>query len=212
MTVLTVKVANLSPGLTFTVAGTVAKCRSLESFTDIPLAGAGPLSATVPVEEAPPLTVVGLRLKAMRVGGVTVSVVVFVTDPLVAVMVTSSCSATVVVVTLNVASLCPGSTVTDFGTVTAELSLERETTRPFVPASPVRVTVPVVGILPSTSAGSTLTSTRVGGVIVRSADLETPSCVTVMVAVVLSSTMLVVMLNVADVVPAGTSTFAGHAS
>jgi hypothetical protein len=47
----------------------------LESVTLAPLAGAGPLKVTVPVDELPPTTLLGLRLTEDAVsGGVTVKV------------------------------------------------------------------------------------------------------------------------------------------
>ena len=59
--VLTVKVALVAPYATVTPAGTVAAAvLSLESEMTAPPLGAGPLSATVPVEGDPPFTLVGL--------------------------------------------------------------------------------------------------------------------------------------------------------
>jgi len=58
--VLTVNVALLAPAATVTLAGTVAvDVLLLVRVTAAPPAGAGPLSVTVPVEESPPVTVVG---------------------------------------------------------------------------------------------------------------------------------------------------------
>ena len=57
--VLTVKVALVAPPATVTLAGTVADAALLERYTVAPL-GAGPLRVTVPVEEDPPVTLVGL--------------------------------------------------------------------------------------------------------------------------------------------------------
>ena len=49
--------------VTVTLAGTVAAAvLLLESATTAPLAGAGPLSVTVPCDVLPPVTVVGFRL------------------------------------------------------------------------------------------------------------------------------------------------------
>jgi len=58
--VLTVNVALLAPAATVTLAGTLAAPLSLVSSTCAPPVGAGPLSITVPIEEDPPLTLVGL--------------------------------------------------------------------------------------------------------------------------------------------------------
>jgi hypothetical protein len=57
--VFTVKVALLAPAATVTLAGTVAEDALLERYTVAPLA-AGPLRVTVPVDEDPPVTLVGL--------------------------------------------------------------------------------------------------------------------------------------------------------
>jgi hypothetical protein len=57
--VLTVKVALVAPAGTATLEGTLAAPLLLESATCAPSAGAGPLNVTVPVEEFPPVTLVG---------------------------------------------------------------------------------------------------------------------------------------------------------
>ncbi len=58
--VLTVKDALVAPAATVTLEGTVAAVALLlESVTCAPPVGAGPLSVTVPVEEFPPVTLVG---------------------------------------------------------------------------------------------------------------------------------------------------------
>ncbi len=57
--VLTVKVALVAPAGTATLEGTLAAPLLLESPTCAPPAGAAPLSVTVPVEEFPPVTLVG---------------------------------------------------------------------------------------------------------------------------------------------------------
>jgi hypothetical protein len=57
--VFTGKVALVAPAGTVTLAGTLAAPLLLESVTCAPPAGAGPLSVTVPVEEFPPVTLVG---------------------------------------------------------------------------------------------------------------------------------------------------------
>src|SRR5256886_17607368 len=60
--VLTANVVLVAPAATVTLEGTVATDVSLlESATCAPPDGAGPLGVTVPVEQSPPVTVVGLR-------------------------------------------------------------------------------------------------------------------------------------------------------
>ena len=72
--VCTVKVALVAPAGTVTLDGTLATDGLLlESDTTTPPLGAGALSVTVPVEELPPVTLDGLRLREESVGGVTVS-------------------------------------------------------------------------------------------------------------------------------------------
>jgi hypothetical protein len=58
--VLTVNVALVAPAATVTLGGVLATVvLLLESATVAPPAGAAPLSVTVPVEEFPPVTLVG---------------------------------------------------------------------------------------------------------------------------------------------------------
>src|SRR5215210_2850257 len=66
----TVKVALVDPAGTVTLAGTVAAAvLLLESATDAPPAGAAEVSVTVPVDELPPVTPVGLRLSEESAAG-----------------------------------------------------------------------------------------------------------------------------------------------
>src|SRR5205807_2133721 len=68
--VRTVNVALVAPAATVTLEGTVATNVSLlESATCAPPDGAGPLSVTVPVEESPPVTVVGFSDREESVTG-----------------------------------------------------------------------------------------------------------------------------------------------
>ena len=81
--VLTGNVALVAPAGTATLEGTLAAPLLLESATCAPPAGAGPFSVTVPVEEFPPVTLVGFSVSegAGAEAGVTVSEAVLVTPP-----------------------------------------------------------------------------------------------------------------------------------
>jgi hypothetical protein len=77
--VVTVNVAVVAFAATVTLAGTcAAKVLLLDKVTTAPLAGAGPLSATVPVEDVPPITVLGLKVTVLTTGAVTVNNAVLV--------------------------------------------------------------------------------------------------------------------------------------
>jgi len=88
----------------------------LASVTTAPFVPAEPFSVTVPVEEVPPGTDVGLKLKELAAATVTVNVVLLVTLFAVAEIVTAVLLATGFVVTANVAVVAPAATVTLAGT------------------------------------------------------------------------------------------------
>ena len=83
--VLTVNVALVAPAAIVTLDGVLAAVvLLLESVTTAPLEGAAPLNVTVPVEEFPPVTLVGFSVSEDSVGagggaGVTVNEADFVT-------------------------------------------------------------------------------------------------------------------------------------
>ncbi len=123
MEVFTVKVALVAPAGTVTRAGTFAALLLLESSTCAPPAGAGPLSVTVPVEDDPPITLLGLSVSEETVGrggDATVRVIevvcvkvpdvpvmVAVTVPTVAALLAASVNALVVVAGLSRRSADP---------------------------------------------------------------------------------------------------------
>ena len=80
--VLTVNVAVVAPAATVTLAGTCAAAvLLLDNVTTAPPVGAALLRVTVPVDEDPPMTLVGFKVtedKVTVVGGVTVSIAVLV--------------------------------------------------------------------------------------------------------------------------------------
>jgi hypothetical protein len=65
---VTVNVALVAPAATVTLVGTLAAPLSLESTTCAPPLGADPLRVTVPIEEDPPVTLVGLSVTEESVG------------------------------------------------------------------------------------------------------------------------------------------------
>src|SRR5260370_10230766 len=68
--VLTVNVALVAPAATVTLDGTLAAAvLLLETMTTAPPDGAAPLKLTVPVEEFPPVTLVGFSDSDERVAG-----------------------------------------------------------------------------------------------------------------------------------------------
>jgi len=78
--VVTLNVAVVAFGAMVTPAGTLAAAvLLLPSVTSAPPAGAGPFSVTVPVDELPPRTDVGLNETELSVAAVTVKVAVLVT-------------------------------------------------------------------------------------------------------------------------------------
>jgi len=58
--VVTANVALVPPGATVTVDGTVADALSLDSETEMPPLGATLVKVTVPADELPPVTLIGL--------------------------------------------------------------------------------------------------------------------------------------------------------
>ena len=77
--VVTVKVAVVVFAGTVTFAGTLAAPGLLlNKLTTAPLAGAGPVKITVPVDEVPPITEVGFSVTELDEGGVTVKFAVLV--------------------------------------------------------------------------------------------------------------------------------------
>jgi hypothetical protein len=79
--VVSVKLALEFPAITLTLAGRVAEELLLFKATDIPPLGAGALKVTVPVDEVPPVTIVGFSdtadiaamLDVMASGAVTLA-------------------------------------------------------------------------------------------------------------------------------------------
>ncbi len=67
LTVVTLKLADELPEETVTVVGTFARLGILlDNFTTKPAAGAGAVRITVPIDVAPPVTVLGLRVNEAK--------------------------------------------------------------------------------------------------------------------------------------------------
>lgn len=153
-TVVTAKVVDVEPAGTVTEAGTVTVDKFEVRVTTAPPAGAGPVKVTVPVEFAPPATLVGDTLIVDSFAAATIRVLVFVVDPNVAEMVTVSFDACALVAILNVAVVLPAGTVTEAGSVTSEALELSAMTAPPEGATPVSVTVPTEGEPPIRELGA----------------------------------------------------------
>ena len=118
------KAALEAPPATVTVAGTLAALPPLDSAITAPSVGAGPLSVTVPCAGAPPVTLEGLTVSDVSVAtpggpggpGSTQRTGWSPLPSLHTVIITGVDTATLLVVTVNVALLPPAGTVTLAGT------------------------------------------------------------------------------------------------
>jgi hypothetical protein len=160
--VVTVNVALVAPAAMVTLAGTVAEVLLLVNVTTAPLAGAALPNVTVPVADAPPISVVGLSDTDESVAGLMVRMAPWVAL-YVAEIVTWVDVATAVVVNAKVALVAPAATVTLAGTVAEGSLLVSVTTAPPVGAAPFSVTVPVEDAPPSTVEGLKETEESVDG-------------------------------------------------
>ena len=209
-TVVTVNVAVVAPSRTVTDAGTVAFVEEDVSATETPPAGAAVARVIVPVEDVPPVTVVGLSV-TVQLGTLTVSVAVtgvlpFAEAPMVLVVV----DPTVSEVTVKVVLVAPAGTVTVAGTVAADVLLDVTLTgKPPTGAALPIVIVPVEGDPPVTVVGFKETPVTTGGFTVRVADWLAAPVVALLEGVAAAATATVVTVNVVDVEPAGTVTEAG---
>jgi len=207
---VTVKVPVLEPAAIVVVPGTVATlgvpdCR----VTVRPPAGAGSLIMIVPVDVAPPTTVLGLRTRPVAPAGVITSDAVCVPPFAEAVIVAEVLEVTPVVVTVKVPVVAPAATVVVAGTVAAPALDPRLTVKPPVGAAEPIVTVPAEVAPPTTVVGLSERPVTCGAVTVKVAVFEAPLAVAVIVTVVLDATATVVTLNVPVVWPAATVTEAG---
>jgi len=198
--VVTVNVAVELPEATVTDAGTFASAELLERLTTAPLAPAGWPRVTVPVEFAPPKTVVGLSETVTFGFAVTARVAVAESVLAKAVSVDDVSAVTVFEVTENVPVVWPAATVAVAGTVAADVfELVRVTTVPEGPAGPPRVIVPVTGVAepPTTVVGETARAVTPAAVTARVPCRLTVPSVPVTVTLALASTATVVAVKVA---------------
>ncbi len=163
-----VKVTVVLPAGIVTVAGTVpaAVLSELRATTNPPT-GALPEIVTVPVEFVPPKTDVGLKVRVVTTGAVTVNVAVDVLPLSVPTMLAVTSAGTITVVAVKVALVEPAGITTLAGTVTLALSDVRATVVPPAGAALLIVTVPVELTPPTTVVGLSTTLDRVGPVTVR---------------------------------------------
>ena len=205
--VVIVNVAVVLPAATVTFAGAAAAELLSDRDTVIPAEGAAPFRETVPVEELPPITLLGLKLKPLTEGGLIVRAAVLVTL-YTADTVTDVALATGVVVTGNVVVVAPGARVTLAGTWAALLLSDSAMTMPVAGAGPFSRTVPVDELPPTNDVGAKLRLVREGGLMVKAA-VFVPLYVADIVTEVLLATAVVVTVNVAVVARAATVTLAG---
>jgi hypothetical protein len=120
--VRTVKVALVAPAGTVTPAGTLVALELSESATAVPPGGAGALIVTVPVEELPPTTLVGLTDIPESTGPACAGITVIDENSNTLSRAAESCTVVVScgnVVTVKVALVAPPGTVTLAGTPAA---------------------------------------------------------------------------------------------
>lgn len=136
----------------------------------------------MPVDEAEPTTLVGLRVTDTKPGGVIVSAADALTPPAVPLMVAVVLAATAVVFTVKPADVLPEPTVTLAGTVAAFALDESLIVTPASGAALVSVTVPAELTPPATAVGFKVKVARVAVSTVSTAVLETPANTAVIVA------------------------------
>jgi len=207
--VVTVKVAEFAPASTVTLAGGTARELFDATLTTTPPVGAGPFNVTVPTDDRPPTTVVGVNAKPLSAGGMTVRPAVTDKVPTAAVMAIEDDAVTAVVLMVNAAEVEPAATVTVAGGIAAELFEVRVTIVPPVGEGLVKVMVPVAEVPPTTDVGEIIKLLGADGVIVKVPDADELLDWAVMIAEVCVLTARVFTVNVALIAPPGTVTVEG---
>lgn len=136
-------------------------------MTDSPPAGAGPFSVIVPVENDPPTTDDGAKVKLFGIVGEIVKDVDTEIPSAAAVIFVDRVEVTAVVLIANVAEVAPAATVTVPGGAALLLLELRLTTSPAGGATPLNETVPVDELPPTTVVGETVNPAGADGVMVR---------------------------------------------
>jgi len=221
LVVLTAKVALVLPAATVTLAGTVATEEfPLERATTAPPEGAAALRVTVPVELAPPLTLVGFRVSEemlQELLAFTVKLLEMLAPPDSAKVGTTTFVVVHRVPSEKLRLVWPAGTVTvtvstgGLGTPPIACEGSTKTWLPPEGAAAVRVTVAVVLVPPVTLLGLKLIDlTATPGVSVRVAcTVLFPRAAVIVTAWSLLTNPLVVTAKVVLVAPAGTVTLPG---
>ena len=207
--VVIAKDADVAPAAIVTLAGVAALVMLDERLTTEPPEGAGPLSLTVPVDEVPPTTEVGVTESPLRVTGLMVKDAVTVDVPITPLIVDVVKLATERVVTVKVADVEPDGTVTDEGVLALALLDDKVTTVPPGPAGPFKLNVPVDDDPPVTVVGERVRPSSPAGLILKVSEPLLPPRVAVIEAVTVVETAVVVTVNVVEVAPAATTTVDG---
>ena len=168
----------VAPAATGMVAGTVTTVGSdAESATAMPPAGAGPSKYKREEMFEPPFNVAGEARNELSATGRTVSEAVFVTDPYVALMVTTVLTVTDTVEIVKLGEVvAPAGTTAEAGTdATAGLELDRPTVMPAGGAGPFNVTrLYLAETGPTTDTGLTTREVSTIGFTVNVAGFVTP--------------------------------------
>ncbi|MGC4053269.1 MAG: hypothetical protein QM757_28530 [Paludibaculum sp.] len=206
-----VKEADVAPAATVTEAGTVRAALLSETATARPPVGAAPERVTVQADVPPEVTEAGEQRRLLiTVRGVTVTDAVLEEAFEVAVTVTVVLAVTEVAVAVNRTEVEPAATVTEEGTVRAELLSVTVTTWPPVGAALERVTVHEEVPPALIEEGEHKRLLTIGsGFTVTDAVFDDPLAVAVTVTAVLAVTEVAAAENDAEVEPAATVTEEG---
>jgi len=162
-----VKVPVLDPLGMVTVGGTETPVEPDERLIVVPPAGDGRFRLTVPIAELPPMSELGETTSPDSSGVSMLSDVVKVLLPCIAEIVAVTLAVTAVVLIVKLTVCAPAGTVTFAGNVAEELEEVKLTVVPPFGANPLRVTVPVRDVPPTTVDGVSETEVRTAAVIAK---------------------------------------------